>query len=332
MKEINCIFCDCGSNSVVIEENGFQGKQCPDCGLIYISPRPSLDEIINLYGHDEAHISADSHISDEVSRRLYAKLHLSIITQHIKRGDVLEIGSGVGFFLDEAKKLGFVPHGLEFNPIQADYIRRKFDIPCEEQPVSEELFGDKKFDVVFHCDVISHLYDPIDDFKSMNKVMNDGGYICFETGNLAETDQKYFKYYDRFQYPDHLFFFNPRNLEELLEKTGFKLIKIHKYSILPQLQAIGPLFALRNFAKKLLGKGGAAEPVQPVANKPADAKPKRPEIRPEPTGLRAFVRNLKRYPMPLLMYLLRYKIGAIAPKGSRPQTHIVVAQKVSRAD
>ena len=56
MNEIKCIFCDTKSDRVAIRENGYQGKQCPDCGLIYISPRPSLQEVIDLYGHDEAHI------------------------------------------------------------------------------------------------------------------------------------------------------------------------------------------------------------------------------------------------------------------------------------
>ncbi|GAI49710.1 unnamed protein product [marine sediment metagenome] len=42
MEEIMCIFCEKESDQVVIKENGFKGKKCPTCGLIYISPRPTF--------------------------------------------------------------------------------------------------------------------------------------------------------------------------------------------------------------------------------------------------------------------------------------------------
>jgi hypothetical protein len=57
MNESRCIFCEIESHQILIEENGYKGKKCPQCGLIYISPRPSLDEIVDLYGHNDAQIT-----------------------------------------------------------------------------------------------------------------------------------------------------------------------------------------------------------------------------------------------------------------------------------
>ena len=321
MNEIKCIFCKTESNHVVIEENGYKGKKCSQCGLIYISPRPSFDEIVDLYGHDNADISAESHISADFSKKLYARHNLRIIRSVIKSGALLEIGAGAGYFLDEARKIGFNPHGLEFNPIQANHIRNKLNIPCEESPLNTSVFKGKQFDVVYHCDVISHFFDPISDFRKINEIMKDDSFLIFETGNGGEVDQMYFKYFQRFQYPDHLFFFSTENLIDMLEKTGFEFIKIYRYSILPQLAAIKALSWVRNSIKRYVLKSnekeeylsGSSVSIQPATDSQSlDSK----------SFIKKSVRNVFQY----FNYVLRYKVGRIAPKAHRPQTVIVVAK------
>ena len=320
MDEIRCIFCKIESNHVVIEENGYKGKRCPQCGLIYISPRPSLDEIVDLYRLDDAHLSAEFHISSDFSKRLYARHHLGIIRSFVKSGTLLEIGAGAGYFLDEARRTGFNPHGLEFNPIQADYIRNQLGIPCEESPLHTPIFEGKQFDVVYHCDVISHFFDPISDFKKINELMKDGAFLIFETGNLGEVDQKYFKYFQRFQYPDHLFFFSTGNLVDLLKKTGFDLIKIYRYSILPQLKVKKALKSsikeldLKSNEKEKPSSDGGGVGIRTVPN-------------PQSFDAKSLVKKNIIYLFQYLSYVLRYKIGGIALKANRPQTVIVVARK-----
>lgn len=328
MNEIRCIFCETKSNHVVIEENGYQGKKCPQCGLIYISPRPSFDEVVDLYGHGSAHVSAESHVANDFSNRLYARHHLKIIRSVIKSGALLEIGAGAGYFLDEARKIGFNPFGLELNPVQANFIRHNLNIPCEESPLTASSFAGRKFDVVYHCDVISHLFDPISDFRKINEIMKDDAFLIFETGNFGEVDAIYYKYIDCFQYPDHLFFFGVDNLRSLLDRTGFKVLKIYRYSILPELMLIKILTKIKHFlfrsnrqqknsddSKK--GRTAAEDIQQPSSGN---------------SNIKTIIRDVWNYPLvrkarDYFYYFLRYKIGYMALKKFRPQTVIIVAQK-----
>ncbi len=328
MNEIKCIFCETASNHVVIEENGYKGKKCHQCGLIYISPRPSFAKIVDLYGHDDAHISAKSHISADYSKRLYARHHLRIIRSVVKSGALLEIGAGAGYFLDEARKMGLDPYGLEFNPVQANFIRNKLNIPCEESPLSTSVFKGKKFDVVYHCDVISHFFDPISDFRKINEIMKDDAFLIFETGNLGEVDQSYFKYIQRFQYPDHLFFFSTDNLIDLLEKTDFQLIKIYKYSILPQLVAIKALSGVKNSIKKQVLKYSVKETHPSIESSVGNLSGFNSESFKTNFIVKKSIKNVYQY----FNYVLRYKIGRIAPKAHRTQTVIVVAKKRRQSD
>ena len=60
MEEIACIFCNIWNAQVLIEENGYLGRKCANCGLIYISPRPRAEAVVELYENDNAQISADA--------------------------------------------------------------------------------------------------------------------------------------------------------------------------------------------------------------------------------------------------------------------------------
>jgi hypothetical protein len=58
LVEGKCIFCGKESDRVDWEENGFTGKRC-DCGLLYVSPRPGMKEILSWYNSDEANTIGD---------------------------------------------------------------------------------------------------------------------------------------------------------------------------------------------------------------------------------------------------------------------------------
>lgn len=306
MESIACIFCHTENNPVVIQENGHTGRQCHKCNTIYISPRPSAHKISNLYGHDKAHISATMHIQQEYSKRLHARHMLSIIKKHLKSGILLEIGAGAGYFLDEARKYNFNPFGIELNGIQADFIRNKFAIPCEHEPLNTKSFDGTTFNLIYHCDVLSHFYDPIAECRNIHNALKDNGLMVFETGNIADIASSYYSYFSAFQYPDHLFFLGEQSVSMLLEKTGFELVGKYRYTITPQLW-------LNKLVKKIkahshLDRSGGSKPA--IAGHS-----------PSPTE------SIKKKGYQYINHVIRYKIGTYLPKNHRPQTIIFVARK-----
>jgi len=311
MEEIRCIFCNKSTNHIIIEENGYKGRKCPTCGLVYISPRPSYSEILDSYRLDQAHTSAKSQISAVVSRKLVAKHHLQIIKKFIESSSMLEIGAGAGYFLDEARKLGFDVYAIEVNKTLAKFIRRKLGIPCEEHHLNVSSFGGKKFEIIYHCDVISHFCDPISEFEKINNKLKKGGLVVFETGNVGDVEEKYYKYFPSFQYPDHLFFFSVDNLKKLLSRTGFELISIYQFSILAELILLRMIKCLipakPNAPEKLEGRNGRSYS----------------HIEARESFLKQTITNF----FFCFDFLVRYKLGYLLPKKGRPQTIIIVARK-----
>lgn len=313
MKDIKCIFCNVGSNRIVIEENGYKGRKCPQCGLIYVSPRPTFSQIVNLYTDDKASTYAESIIPNNYAKRLNAKYTLRIIRKYEKSGSMLEIGAGAGYFLDEARREGFGVYGIEPNKILAKIINNNLGIPCEKTPLDISSFDERKFDIIYHCNVLSHFYNPIAEFKKINSKLKDKGILVFETGNLGDVKEEYLETITKFDYPDHLFFFSEKSLKQLLELTGFGLMKIYKYSLLPYFLKIKILHIIRdiiknNKVKKNLGNNGESKASFQNKNK---------------FNFKQFIKKTNI----CFSYFLMYKIGHLMPKKGRPQTVIVVARK-----
>jgi SAM-dependent methyltransferase len=314
MDDAKCIFCGISSDNIVAEENGFKGKRCPECGLVYVSPRPSQNDILNIYSNNITY--ARSHVSNSHAGRLTARNNLAIIKKYKKTGSLLELGSGSGYFLDEAKKAGFDVCGIEVNKYESELINKTLGILCENSPLSESSFGDKKFDIIYHRDVFSHLYDPISVFATINQKLNDDGLLVFETGNLGDADLKYFKYIDQFEYPGHLFTLSRKSLDMLLQRTGFELQDLFSYSLIPKM-----IFRklTNGFVKKaksrVLTSNGQIE--LPDSNTTI-----------QESGSTIFNRLKETY---LYMdYFICYKVGSIAPKKGRPQTQVIVVRKKKR--
>ncbi len=275
-----------------------------------MSNKPSSDEIEKLYNKDWAVRSADASISGFFGRRLHARHHLRIMKKFIKNGSLLEIGPGEGTFLYEAQKEGFDVNGIELNHTQADFIRNRLNISCEESPFQASSFSGKKFDVIYHRDVISHFYDPIAQFDRMNEKLREKGFLIFETGNLGDVEEKYFRLFTTFQLPDHLFFFSEENLMELLRRTGFEFVKAYRYSKLPLLWIMR---SLRTKMNRFAVRGEKAHlPIQNVSFS-----------RTYNFGFSYFLRNSFNF----VSYLMIYKIGYVIRKKGWPQSLLMVARK-----
>jgi len=234
MENISCIFCGVDNSFPVIHENGYTGRKCRLCGLIYISPRPSHEDIRNLYADDGAVTSSNCQLAAESYKRLHARLTLRILRGYARGGKLLEIGPGAGLFMDQARADGFKPYGVEPNLIQAEYIRNRLGLPCESRQLSDAYPGEL-FDVIYHCDVISHMYDPCAEFRTMRERLKPRGTLIFETGNMGDVRLDRLAMVPQFQYPDHLFFFSSGNIESLLQLSGFHPMRQFRFSIVPEL-------------------------------------------------------------------------------------------------
>jgi len=147
------------------------------------------------------------------------------IERFIKGGELLEIGSAYGFFLEVVKN-NFEVFGIDIGKEGMKYARENLGI---KNAVSgnylEKEYPKDFFDLVCMFDTIEHLKQPDLFLLKANKELKTDGLICITTGDidsLAARIQK--KSWRLINPPTHLFYFSFKTLSQLLENSGFEVI------------------------------------------------------------------------------------------------------------
>ena len=233
MEDVKCLFCNIQNDEIFWEENGYRGRKCQKCNLIYISPRPTESEMRALYEKDKGGSSAArGHFRYSYFKELNARYTLNRILRYKAAGSILELGSGGGQFLEVAKNRSFIPYAVEINKELADYLSDQLNFRTENCSASNpDYFGSQKFDVIYHKDLLSHLHFPKEAFKNLNQKLKDDGILVFETGNFGDLSKGWIRFIGILNYPEHVYLFSDRNVKELLKSSGFELIKSYYHSM-----------------------------------------------------------------------------------------------------
>ena len=100
---------------------------CAECGIIFIDPQPTAEEIVQLYSKeyfdgDYRCGHAESYFDDSTAATIVDHDVLERISKLKPRGKFLEIGCAGGAFLDAARKIGYETFGVEFSKIGRAHV------------------------------------------------------------------------------------------------------------------------------------------------------------------------------------------------------------------
>src|SRR5262249_29362405 len=105
-----------------------------------------------------------------IAREIAAMLH-----DIGRRPRLLEVGCGLGYFLDVAFEEDFDVMGLEFNPHAVARLRRKYAFPILSGSLEETRLDPGSLDAVVLFDVIEHLRDPFAALDRLHASIAPGG-------------------------------------------------------------------------------------------------------------------------------------------------------------
>lgn len=279
-----CFLCGGRSGRTLFAECGYAARQC-DCGILYTSPRPP-DGVVDPT--DDLH--QDSYYE------LAAPMRIDFLHRYRPSGRLVEIGCGNGHFLREAMKRGYTVSGIEPNPARAARVRRELGIPVETALIETTRLAPASFDIVYHCDLLSHFPDPVLALERMAALAAPGGILYFEVGFVAGLSPFWYRAMGTLRMPHHRWFFGKAVLHTLLARCGLRIVRIRRCGLAPAL--------LLSRIGRLTHTGGGA------TRGAADAGVRRPEALPR-LRLRA---------------ALRYRMGALVA-GIGPETALVIARK-----
>lgn len=214
-------------------------KQCrsPNCGLVWLDPRPTAADIGKAYQTYYTHDHGGHRQLTRAARIVRGILHpLSVILLGLRRerrrykriyldktlpGRLLEVGCGNGKRLARMQKSGWQVAGQEVDPLAADQVRKKFGIAVHLGPL-ETMDTAGPYDAIIMSHVIEHVHDPLAMLQTCHRLLKKDGVIVLLTPNTASYGHRTFGADWRgLEPPRHLHLFNQQTLTQLAEKAGF---------------------------------------------------------------------------------------------------------------
>ena len=235
-------------------------RRCPksDCGLIWLDPLPTEEDIgkayATYYTHDQPAPGASV-----VRGAVYAvwKSYLRVrfgYTQGVGpawRGifsplallhpggldeldsaamylpapeapaKILDVGCGSGVLLARMKSLGWNADGVEVDPGGVAAARAR-GVRVFQGQLADARFPDHHFDAVHSAHVIEHVYDPVALLRECFRILKPGGKLVIITPNTGSWSHKKFgRAWLNLDPPRHLILFNAKTLRAAAEQQGF---------------------------------------------------------------------------------------------------------------
>jgi 2-polyprenyl-3-methyl-5-hydroxy-6-metoxy-1,4-benzoquinol methylase len=206
---------------------------CEDCGFTFTASPPDEKEIGRYYLSEEyiSHSDLKRSLTDQLyhlarSYMLRKKWrHINKATG-LRNGNILDIGSGTGYFPAYMQQKGWTTTGIEISELAREYSISKFGLKVITPGQVETLNGNS-FDCITLWHVMEHFQEPTYWLEKIRFLLKDDGLCLVAVPNAVSTDAKWFnESWAAYDVPRHLSHFSPATLSELITKSGFSIIEI----------------------------------------------------------------------------------------------------------
>jgi len=157
--------------------------RCIQCDLIFRSEHQSYNEVVSAYSHNYC----GRYSTDQIEGGRNNLFHhiLDGIEKNTQIGELLDVGTGCGFFLEAAKTRGWEVEGIEPSIESVEIARRQSDANVFHGTL-QDYEGKDQFDVITLINVLEYSALPWREIDRARQLLRPGGlvYLRFLNGSL----------------------------------------------------------------------------------------------------------------------------------------------------
>ncbi len=230
-----CPTCGNRDRRPLFQKGPFSYHRCDTCGLAYLDPRLSDDELAYLYGQGRGRFTTEFVYipTAETRKETIYRRKLGEVERLSEGRRLLDFGSSAGYFVQLASESGWDADGLEINPFCVAWAREELGLKTiHEGDLSECGFEDGQFDVITMWDVLEHIPDPLPVLQAMRPLLTDSGIIVFETSHFDCFETDFLQVENTNLTPDfHLMHFTRSSIEHLAARAGLKVMEQSSFGL-----------------------------------------------------------------------------------------------------
>lgn len=193
--------------------------RCAHCGLVRADPVLESERLPELY--------RGSHLSYRTEIPWLKKTYGEFLERFVsrsRRGALLEVGCGNGFFLEEALARGFndvigIEPSQEAKAAAAPAIREKIRL----EMFRPGMFAAERFDVIVFFQVLDHLPRPQEAIAEAVRLLRREGMVLAINHDLGAWSAKLFGERSPIVDIEHTYLYDRKTMRTLFEKHGFEI-------------------------------------------------------------------------------------------------------------
>ncbi|MCS6933886.1 MAG: class I SAM-dependent methyltransferase [Chitinophagales bacterium] len=220
-----CLICDNPAYRPVLRKNDADLVQCTACGFVFFRQIPTAQELEKHYqGYGR-----NDYLSPVTVKRYHEILDR--LEPYRQTGRLLDVGCGIGYFLEVAKNRGWEVHGTEYTDRAVEICVSK-GISMHKGALDTANYPAGSFDVLTSFEVIEHINNPQEELRKFYTLLRPGGVVYITTPNYNSLQRIQLR--ERctvITYPEHLSYYTPRTLTLLFERCGFNKLRIETTGI-----------------------------------------------------------------------------------------------------
>jgi 2-polyprenyl-3-methyl-5-hydroxy-6-metoxy-1,4-benzoquinol methylase len=221
---------------LIESSKGFDVIECVECGFKHIIPIPTEEFLEDYYKKDFVKNRPKGFYKileeDYPWQKIFYEEKYALFEKYIhhKNRTILDVGSGLGFFLKTGKERGWDVLGIEPSLESVEYST-KHGIEVKNAYLNKDNYSSfGKFDVIHMHEVIEHLPDPAGIIEIAKKMLNPGGIICLVSPNEFNPLQEAFISNSNIAKwwvapPEHINYFDFSSIQKLLKNNDFEVIE-----------------------------------------------------------------------------------------------------------
>lgn len=200
---------------------------CHTCGLYFLNPMLSDDELAPMYPTDY-YAYQDQFERPNISR-VRKLLGLEIKTRDPlfpRPGRILDIGCGTGWFLADMRTAGWETYGVEIGE-SAAVIAQKQGLDVHAGDLFSAKYPSDFFDYVRSNHSLEHMSNPREVLAEIRRILKPEGKVHIGVPNVDSLPARIFgtKWWGLCP-PVHTHGYSPKTLSLLLEQSGFKVERL----------------------------------------------------------------------------------------------------------
>jgi len=146
------------------------------------------------------------------------------VRKHKKTGVLLDVGAGIGIFVQIACEAGYQASGIEISAHAVTTGTTHNGISLVQGDFLTANLQDAHFDIVTFWHVFEHLLHPNDVLRKAHRILRPGGILVIALPNFGSLQAEIFRgRWYHLDVPRHLFHFSPSTLQKLVRHSGFSV-------------------------------------------------------------------------------------------------------------